>query len=158
MSGILYCVDTRSSRILAHHAACTLLARYMQLLYLISFWFRMFLSRAGTVPPDTLYPYPTLIAASILGLRTLSRLLPITPSRPMQSDYLYRMFLAGQQACPQRLSAHSSAISGGSAILFPSGFILSCRCVPANWSVPSGRSYITSHYRPQAVQSLPLLR
>jgi len=151
-------VDTRGSRILTNHAARTLLALNMHLLYLILVLVPHVSARAGTVPPDTLYPYPTLIAASILGLRTLSRLLLITPSRPMQSDNLCIAWsLPGNRRARSGFEPVSSAISCGLNILFRCGLFY-CRCVPATWSVPSGRSNITSHYRPQAVQSLPLPR
>ena len=123
------------------------------------FSFRMLLARAGVVPPDTLYLYPTLIAASILGLRTISRLLLNLRHGPCNLINLcIACSLPGNRRARSSFYRVSSAISGGPTILFPRGFILACRRVPGTRSVPSGRSYITSHYRPQAVQSLPLLR
>ena len=61
MSGILYCVDTRSSRILDNHAACNLLALNMHLLYLILVSVPHVSARAGVVPPDTFYVFPRYI-------------------------------------------------------------------------------------------------
>ena len=59
-------------------------------------------ARASVVPPDA-----SLFALPSCGVDpwVTDYITPLanTPSRPMQSDNLYRMFLAWQQACPQRL-------------------------------------------------------
>jgi hypothetical protein len=96
------------ARIHTNHAVCFLLARNMQLLFFkFPFWFRMFrpgqASRRQT--PFTFFPQTYCgvdpwVEASITPLAK-------PPSRPMQSDNLYLMVLAGQQACPQRLSSLS---------------------------------------------------
>ena len=52
--------------------------------------------------------------------------------------------LPGNRRARRGFLAPSSAISGGLTILFPGGFILVARRVPATWSGPSERSYITS--------------
>ena len=106
VSGILHCVDTRSSRILANHAACNLLARNMLLLCLNSrlgsacFWPGQASRR------QTLFTFfPQTYCGVVPWVKDYITPIASPPSRPMQSDNLYRTFLAGQQACPQRLSS-----------------------------------------------------
>jgi len=77
----------------------------------------------------------------------------------MQSDICIACSLPGNRRARSGFLAHSAAISGGPTILFPSGFILVGHCVPANWSGPSERSYITSCFpTPAGFRSLPVAR
>jgi hypothetical protein len=146
------------ARIFDNHAASTLLALNMHLLLFNTISVPHVSARAGVAPPDAFRNYPTLLSASILGLRTKSRLLLILRHGPCFPIICIACSLPGNRRARSGFYRVSSAISGGPFILFPSGFILVGHCVPATWSVPSGRSNITSHYRPQAVQSLPLPR
>ena len=86
--------------------------------------------------------FPKNIAASILGLRPISRLLQILRHGPCNLIISIACSLPGNRRARSSFYGVSSAISGGQAILFPYGSILICRCVPAICSVPSGRSYI----------------
>ena len=146
------------ARILANHAARTLLATHMQLLLFNTISVPHVSARAGVAPPAAFRNYPTLLSASFLGLRPVSRLLLTLRHVTCFPIICIACSLPGNRRARSGFLAHSSSIQCGLTILFPSGLILACRCVPANWSVPSGRSYITSHYRPQAVQSLSLPR
>jgi hypothetical protein len=85
---------------------------------------------------------PFHIAASILGLSTKSRLLLNLRHVPCNPIICNACSLPGNRRARSGFLGHSSAISGGQAILFPYGSILICRCVPEPWLVPSGRSYI----------------
>ena len=63
-------------------------------------------ARASVVPPDAFRNYPTLLSASFLGLRTISRLLLTLRHGPCNPIIcVAHMILAGQQSCPQRLSS-----------------------------------------------------
>jgi hypothetical protein len=116
-------------------------------------------ARAGVAPPDIFYIFPTPSCGGDPWVKDYVTPLAKPPSRPMQSVNLCNACsLPGNRRARSGFLAHSSAISGGPTILFPRGFILVGRCVPGTRSAPSGRSNITSHYRPQAVQSLPLPR
>ena len=64
------------------------------------------------------------------------------PSRHVLSDNLYCTFLAGQQACPQRLSLPFLGHLNRSYHPVSQRIILVGHCVPATWSVPRGRSYL----------------
>jgi hypothetical protein len=119
-----------------------------------SFWFRM--SRPGQAScrqtPITSFGVDPWVTDYITPLAQ-------PPSRTMQSVTLCNACsLPGNRRSCSGFLAHSSSIQCGLPILFPCGFILVGRCVSGTRSVPSGRSNIMSCYRPQAVQSLPLLR
>jgi hypothetical protein len=86
--------------------------------------------------------FPKNIAASILGLRTKSRLLLNLRHIPCNLIICIARSLPGNRRARRLFNRVSSAISGGLAILSPKGFILIDRCVPAICSVPCGRSYI----------------
>ena len=90
--------------------------------------------------------FPLHLAAAILGLRTMSHLLLNFRHVPCNPLILcIACSLPGNRRARSVIVAHSSSISGGLNILFPSGLFY-CRCVPATCLVPSGRSYITSHF------------
>ncbi len=112
--------------------------------YSIKYPFRSRMFRPGQAScrqtPFTFFP--SLLAASILGLRTKSRLLPDFRHGPCNPTICNAWSLPGNRRARRCFYRVSSAISGGPTILFPSGFILVGHCVPANWSVLSGRSYI----------------
>ena len=92
------------ARILPNHAAFISLARNMQLLFFNSrFGPACFGQGKRRAARHLLRFSPLHISASILGLRTQSRLLLILRHVPCNPINLYRMFLAGQQACPQGL-------------------------------------------------------
>ena len=86
--------------------------------------------------------------------------LATTPAWAMQPDNLYRRPSPGNRRARRGIPARSSSISGGLDIpSSPIGFILACRCVPATWSVPSGRSYIKWRFPTlPGFHSLPLIR
>ncbi len=68
------------------------------------FWSRMFRPGQASRRQTSFSFSPFHLAATILGLRTISRLLLNLRHGPCNPINLYRMVLAGQQACPQRLS------------------------------------------------------
>ena len=132
------------ARILPNHAAFISLARNMQLL--------SFNSRFGPAcswpgqasrrqTPITFFPVPYCG----VDLWVTDSITPLAnpPSHPMQSDKIcIACSLPGNRRARSGFYRDSPAISGGLSILFPKGFIHIDRCVPATWSVPSGRSYI----------------
>jgi hypothetical protein len=80
-------------------------------------------TRAGVAPPDAFRNYSTLFSASILGLRTKSRLLlhfRHVPCNPI----IFARSLPGNRRARSSFHRVSSAISGGPGILFRCGFIL----------------------------------
>ena len=85
---------------------------------------------------------PKHIAASFLGLRTISRLLLLLRHVSCNLIICIACSLPGNRRARRGFNRVSSSVSGGLNILFPKGFIHIDRCVPATWSVPSGRSYI----------------
>ena len=133
------------ARIVAHHAAFISLALIMQLLFLNSRFGPACFGQGKRRAARHLLPFsPFHIAASILGLRPISRLLLNLRHGPCNLIICIACSLPGNRRARRSIPACSSCISGGRIILFPSGFILVCRCVPATWSGPSGRSYIMS--------------
>ena len=96
------CIGNLEARILPNHAAFISLALNMQLLFLNSrfgsacFW----PGQASRRQTPLSIPYP----ACGVDPWVTDYITPLAspPSRPMQSVNQYRMFLAGQQACPQR--------------------------------------------------------
>jgi hypothetical protein len=99
-------------------------------------------ARAGVAPPTAFRNYPTLLAASFLEFRTLSRILLSLRHGPCYPSFCIAWSLPGNRPARSGFLTPSSAISGGPFVLFACGFILVGHCVPANWSAPSGRSYI----------------
>ncbi len=131
------------SRILPHHAAFISLAHNMQLLCLTSrFGPACFGQGKRRAARHLLRFSPFHIAASILGLRTQSRLLQIRRHVTCFPIICIARSLPRNRRARKGFYRVSSAISGGLNILSPKGCILIDRCVPATWSVPSGRSYI----------------
>ena len=127
----------------ANHAACSILARIMQLLILNSRFGPACLGQGKRRAARRFLPFSLLhIAASIHELRTKSRLLLTRRHVPCNPIICIACSLPGNRRARRSIPAYSSSISGGLDIPSPIGFILACRCVPANWSVPSGRSYI----------------
>jgi hypothetical protein len=125
---------------------------------LIPFRSRMFRPGQASRRQTSFTFFPLHIAASILGLRTKSRLLLNLRHVPCNLIICNACSLPGNRRARSYFFAYSSPISGSLNILVSPWINLIDRCVPARCAVPSGRSNITSHYRPQAVQSLPLLR
>ncbi len=98
-------VGISSARILAHHAAFISLAHNMQLLLFNSRFGPACFGQGKRSAARHLFRFsPFHIAASILGFRTLSRLLLILRHGSCFPINLYCTFLAGRQACPQPLS------------------------------------------------------
>jgi hypothetical protein len=107
-----------------------------------SFRFRMFRPGQASRRQISFTYFPVPSCGVVTWVTDLITPLATFPSRPMQSDNLCRMILAGQQACPQRLFLPFLGHLNRSYHPVSQRIILVGHCVPANWSVPRGRSYI----------------
>jgi hypothetical protein len=82
-------------------------------------------ARAGVAPPDIFYIFPTPSCGGDPWVKDYVTPLAKPPSRPMQSVNLcIALSLPGNRRARIGFLAHSSSISGGPFILFPSRFIL----------------------------------
>ena len=116
----------------ANHAACSILARIMQLLFLNSRFGPACFGQGKRRAARHLLPFsPFHIAASILGLRPISRLLLNLRHGPCNLIICIACSLPGNRRARSGFYRDSPAISGGLSILFPKGFIHIDRCVPA---------------------------
>jgi hypothetical protein len=98
--------DNLEASMIANHAACSFLSRDMQLLFLNSLFGPACSGPGQASRRQTPFPFFSVPFCGVDPWVT-DYITPLAnpPSRSMQSVNLYRMALAGQQACPQ---AHSS--------------------------------------------------
>ena len=160
VSGILYCVDTRSSRILANHAAFISLAHNMQLFFFNSRFGPACFGQGKRRAARHISPFsPLHLAASILGLRTISRLLLTLRHVPCNPIICIACSLPGNRRARSGFLAYSSSISGGHNHPV-SQWIYSCLSLRSSYLVGSKWSFLhnVEFSDPTGFHSLPVIR